>query len=110
MILASKESIDYYTSKGCWGSKTLLDHFYEHVAKMPDKTAVVDPLNKETLLGTHPDRISYAELSRAIGGMSTIGVKIRLAFSIRSWYDAIYEKPRYLQRRQMGQHCQDVAD
>ncbi len=71
MILASKESIEDYTNKGCWGSKTLLDHFYEHVAKMPDKPAIVDPLNKETLLGTPPDRISYSELSRAIGGMAT---------------------------------------
>ncbi|MFA6222210.1 MAG: class I adenylate-forming enzyme family protein [Desulfomonilaceae bacterium] len=71
MILASQESIKEYTAKGCWGSKTLLDHFYEHVVKMPDKTAIADPLNKETLLGTTPDHVSYSELSKAVDGMAT---------------------------------------
>lgn len=71
MILASQESIKEYTGKGCWGSKTLLDHFYEHVVKMPDKTAIADPLNKETLLGTTPDHVSYSELSKAVDGMAT---------------------------------------
>ena len=71
MILASQESIKEYTAKGCWGSKTLLDHFYEHVVKMPNKTAIADPLNKETLLGTTPDHVSYSELSKAVDGMAT---------------------------------------
>ncbi|MHB8202511.1 MAG: AMP-binding protein, partial [Desulfomonilaceae bacterium] len=71
MILASKETIAEYTGKGCWGSKTLLDDFYEHAAKMPDKAGIVDPLNKEALLGSPPERMSYSELSKAVDGMAT---------------------------------------
>lgn len=71
MILASQESIKDYTAKGCWGSKTLLDHFYEQANKMPDRTAISDPLNKEALLGTQPERISYSNLAKAVDGMAT---------------------------------------
>ncbi|MGC8659070.1 MAG: class I adenylate-forming enzyme family protein, partial [Desulfomonilaceae bacterium] len=65
------ESIEKYTAKGCWGSKTLLDDFCQHAARIPDKTAIVDPLNKETLLGSPAERISYFELSKAVDGMAT---------------------------------------
>lgn len=71
MILASQESVKEYTTKGCWDSKTLLDNFYEHAAKMPNRTAIADPLDKETLLGTPPERVSYSEFSKAIDGMAT---------------------------------------
>ncbi len=71
MFLASQESIAEYTGKGCWGSKTLLDDFYEHAANMPQTTAIVDPLNKEALLGSPPERMSYSELSKAVDGMAT---------------------------------------
>lgn len=71
MILASQESIKDYTAKGCWGSKTLLDDFYEQANKMPDRTAISDPLNKEALLGTQPERISYSDLAKAVDGMAT---------------------------------------
>jgi non-ribosomal peptide synthetase component E (peptide arylation enzyme) len=71
MILASQKLIKEYTEKGCWGSKTLLDYFYEHVNAMPDRTAIVDPLNKEALLGVPPDRINYADLARAVDGTAS---------------------------------------
>ena len=71
MILASQESIAEYTGKGCWGSRTLLDDFYEHAVKMPDKTGIVDPLNKEALVGSPPERMSYSELSKAVDGMAS---------------------------------------
>lgn len=71
MILASQESIKDYTAKGCWGSKTLLDDFYEQANKMPDRTAISDPLNKEALLGTQPERISYSDLAKAVDGMAS---------------------------------------
>ncbi|HMK33601.1 MAG TPA: class I adenylate-forming enzyme family protein [Desulfomonilaceae bacterium] len=71
MIVASKEQIKEYTEKGCWGSKTLMQDFYSHAARMPQRTAIVDPLNKEALVGEKPDRITYADLSRALDGTAT---------------------------------------
>lgn len=66
MILASPERITEYTTKGCWGSRTLLDDFKQHARNTPDATAIVDPLNKEDLLGTIPERMCYADFDRAV--------------------------------------------
>ncbi|MFA5183003.1 MAG: class I adenylate-forming enzyme family protein [Syntrophales bacterium] len=66
MILASKESIREWTEKGAWGTKTLIDYFKEHVRKMPDALCLVDPPNKEALVGLKPERLTYGELDRAV--------------------------------------------
>lgn len=66
MILASPERIVEYTTKGCWGARTLLDDFKQHARTMPDRTAMVDPLNKEALVGTAPERVTYADFDRAV--------------------------------------------
>ena len=66
MILASAESIREWTDKGIWGKKTLIDYFKENVAKTPDKVCLVDPLNKEALVGLKPERLTFRELDRAV--------------------------------------------
>jgi acyl-CoA synthetase (AMP-forming)/AMP-acid ligase II len=66
MILASQENIREWTEKGVWGKKTLIDYFKEHVAKMPDALCLVDPFNKEALVGLKPERLTYRELDRAV--------------------------------------------
>lgn len=71
MILASEERIKEYTAKGCWTDRTLLDDFKGHVQTMPERTAIVDPYNKEALLGAQPARISYADLNRAVEGTAS---------------------------------------
>ena len=71
MILASEEQIRTYTELGCWGARTLLEDFREHARRTPERTALVDPRNKEALLGTVPERVNYAELVRAVEGTAT---------------------------------------
>jgi non-ribosomal peptide synthetase component E (peptide arylation enzyme) len=71
MILASKDQIKAYTGKGCWVSRTLIEDFEHNARQMPDRTAVVDPLNKEALLGEPPDRVTYADFARAVDGTAT---------------------------------------
>lgn len=66
MILASRENIEKWTEAGAWGNRTLIDCFMDHVKKDPDKVCLVDPLNKEALTGTKPERLTYRELSRAV--------------------------------------------
>ena len=66
MILASEKQILSYTELGCWGTKTLIQDFFENATKSPDQTALADPLNKEALLGVPPHRITYAKLARAV--------------------------------------------
>ena len=65
MILAPAERIRLYTEKGWWGRKNLLQYFEEHVAEMPEHMALVDPLNREELTGSAPERLTYRELQKA---------------------------------------------
>lgn len=65
MILASDEMIRKWTELDAWGHKTLIDCFESHVRKEPDKICLVDPLNKEALVGNPPERLTYRELARA---------------------------------------------
>lgn len=79
MILASEKMIQEWTEKGAWGTKTLIDYFKEHVGKDPDKVCLVDPLNKEDLVGLKPERLTYKELDRAVDataeGLIAKGIK-----------------------------------
>lgn len=65
MILASPKMIKEWTEKGAWGTKTLIDYFKENVARTPEKVCVVDPYDKEELLGLKPERLTYREFDRA---------------------------------------------
>ena len=66
MILDSQERIKEYTAKGYWGKKSLIDYFKEHVSEDPDRVCLVDPPNKEQLVGLTPERLTYRELDRAV--------------------------------------------
>ena len=71
MILTPRETIKEYTEKGYWRETTLLDDFKQNVRRFPERTAVVDPPNKESLMGLKPERITYKELSRAADAVAT---------------------------------------
>ncbi len=70
MILHSEELIREYTEKGYWGNTTLLDIFYENASKYPDREAVVDPPNREELVGGEPERVSYSKLLKAVDSVA----------------------------------------
>ncbi len=66
MILHSPELIKTYTEQGFWGDKTLLQRFAGNCAKHPEREAIVDPPDREALVGTAPRRISWGELENAV--------------------------------------------
>jgi len=66
VILASQEIIAKWTEAGAWGNRTLIDYFHENVRKDPDKVCIVDPLNREGLMGIKPERLTYREFSKAV--------------------------------------------
>ncbi len=66
MILDSQERIKEYTAKGYWGKKSLIDYFKENVNEDPNRVCLVDPPNKEQLVGLTPERLTYRELDRAV--------------------------------------------
>jgi len=71
MILSHQKEIDYYTRMGVWGDKTLVDVFRQNVERNPQRLALVDPLNKEKLVGLPAERLSYAELSHRVDALAT---------------------------------------
>ena len=71
MILTPKKMIKKYTEKGYWREETLLDDFKQDVKRFPERIALVDPPNKESLMGLKPERITYKELSRAVDAVAT---------------------------------------
>ena len=66
MILASQEAIKYWTEKGAWGHKTFIDYFKENAAASADMECLIDPLNKEALLGLKPERLTFRQLEEAV--------------------------------------------
>ncbi len=70
MILASQDMIRYWTDAGAWGNKTFIDYFKEHVRTEPEKVCLVDPLNREALVGSKPERLTYRELDKAIDAVA----------------------------------------
>lgn len=76
MILDSQERIEEYTAKGYWGKKLLIDYFKEHVSEDPDRVCLVDPPDKEQLVGLPPERLTYRELDRVVDVTAESSLKI----------------------------------
>lgn len=70
MILHSPSMIERYTRQGYWGNRTLLDRFAASCAAHPQRPAVVDPLDRDQLLGTPPRSLHYAELQAAVDAVA----------------------------------------
>jgi len=66
MVLHKPELIEEYTRKGYWGNKTLLERFAANCAAHPDREAVVDPPNRDELVGTPAQRLTWDEFGRAV--------------------------------------------
>lgn len=78
MILHSEALIREYTSKGYWGTRTLLDKFRENCERHPSRVAVEDPPDRRELLGSEPRTLTYGELGRAVDAVATALVRMGL--------------------------------
>ncbi|MBN9428088.1 MAG: acyl--CoA ligase [Burkholderiales bacterium] len=72
MILVPRERIEEFRAKGWWGSRTMGELFLENAARAPQREAVVDPPNKQALVGVAPRRLTYAELVAEVGRMVAV--------------------------------------
>ncbi len=79
MILASRQNIQTYTDMGVWGRRTLIDYFKAHAEEAPDRVCIVDPPNKQDLVGLEPERLTYREFDRSVdavaSGLAAAGLK-----------------------------------
>ena len=62
MILVAQASIEDYTARGWWGTRTLWDCFVANVQALGDKEAVVDAPNRSDFAHGAPQRLSWAQL------------------------------------------------
>jgi acyl-CoA synthetase len=70
MILAPRERIEEYTSRGWWGTRRIHDHFADAASANPERIALCDPPNREAVVGGAPRRLSWRELECAVDDLS----------------------------------------
>ncbi|MFC3580480.1 class I adenylate-forming enzyme family protein [Sphingomonas hylomeconis] len=79
MQLTPQSRIDDYTAKGWWGDLTLDQWLQRNRRDVPDRLALVDPLNRETLDGHAPRRFTWAEfgseVDRVAAALLAIGLE-----------------------------------
>lgn len=79
MILVPEARIAQFKAKGWWGDQTLDDLFLKHVAAKPDAESIVDPVNRDAIMGSAPARLSWAEcadqVDRYVAVLSAHGVQ-----------------------------------
>ncbi|WP_297801178.1 class I adenylate-forming enzyme family protein [uncultured Brevundimonas sp.] len=78
MIIVPEERINAFKAKGWWGDTTLDDLFRKHVAAKPEEIAVVDPVNRDAILGGAPARLTWAQadsrVDRYVAALTALGL------------------------------------
>lgn len=72
MRLHDAEKAERYTSAGWWTSETWDDLLRAQVEARADELALVDPANKEALVGAAPVRWTWAELDRHVDELAAV--------------------------------------
>jgi acyl-CoA synthetase (AMP-forming)/AMP-acid ligase II len=72
VILADPAHIEQYTARGWWGRCTLDDLFRRGVQAHPQREAVVDAPNRESLTDGAPRRLSWAALGGEVARMAAL--------------------------------------
>lgn len=71
MILASDEQVDEYERLGEPFGWTMLDRFDKNARNHPEREAVVDPPNKDDLLGLDQERFTYEAFQQRVDAIAT---------------------------------------
>ncbi|GAB2680329.1 class I adenylate-forming enzyme family protein [Aliiglaciecola aliphaticivorans] len=66
MITSTLDRIKQYHDSGEWGEVKLHELFDKTASEYPQRTALVDPIDKPSLTGNQPQRLSYQELSHKV--------------------------------------------
>lgn len=62
------ELVQEYRGRRWWGERRIFDLYDEHASAAPDRLAVLDPPNRNSLVGGDPLRLSYAALTDLADG------------------------------------------
>lgn len=78
MFLTPKTKIEEFTRKGWWGDLVLDDLLQRNRRENPDRLALVDPANRETLDGKAPRRLTWSELGEEVDRMAAALLELGL--------------------------------
>lgn len=78
MFLTPAERIADYQARGWWEGKSVDALFRQAVTERGDALALVDPLNRETLDGHAPERLSWTELDARVDAMAAALIALGL--------------------------------
>lgn len=79
MQLTPQARIDDFTAKGWWGDLTLDDWLQRNRREVPDRLALVDPMNRAELDGNPPRRFAWGELGTEVDRVAAALLGIGLA-------------------------------
>lgn len=66
MIVTSAERLADFRKRGWWGDLTVDDLLQRNRTAVPDRTALVDPMNRAALDGVEPRRLTWAEVGHEV--------------------------------------------
>ncbi|MEP1447840.1 MAG: class I adenylate-forming enzyme family protein [Paraglaciecola sp.] len=72
MITSDKNRLKQYHSSGEWGLKRLDELFYKSASRFPDRFALVDPADKESLTGQAAQQLTYQDLALKIDQLTEV--------------------------------------
>lgn len=75
MIFSSTENIQTYTGKGWWGTETLDELFLNNVSQFSDRTALIDPSNRDQFTQGAAQRLTYAALNDKVTEAADVFIK-----------------------------------
>ena len=67
----SRDLAERYRREGWWDNRTLIGIFMQNAKKNPERTAIIDPPNKEELVSLLPERISYSDAMKRIDRLAS---------------------------------------
>ena len=70
MQITPQSRVDAYRQKGWWRGVTVDRVFRDAAARYGASEALIDPPNREALIGDAPQRLSYADLDRRVDSMA----------------------------------------
>jgi len=76
VILYNTETIKYYNDVGAWADISLIDLFKDNVRKYEGEISLIDPINKQQIVGFKPDRITYSQLENRVDVLATNLIKV----------------------------------
>ncbi|MDO6711592.1 class I adenylate-forming enzyme family protein [Aliiglaciecola sp. 2_MG-2023] len=72
MIISKQDRLTQYHNSGEWGTQRLHDLFEATAARFPERDALVDPLDKQDLVGSEPQRLTYNQLKDKVDQLTKV--------------------------------------